>query len=135
MPRRPSLPKDPSQRAKALLDSALNPMAKSEENPAEAAILGRKGGLKGGRARGGSPQPKNDAREIAQRGRKRARWGNAVKKAEATRVRTIEVLDVVNEFDADVLFYTMAPLMKMVSALLIGSKWRQDGQSPAKIAF
>lgn len=52
MPRRKALPKDPSQRAKALLDSALagNPKAYSGED-ASMASLGRLGGLKGGRAR------------------------------------------------------------------------------------
>ncbi len=54
MPRRPALPKDPSQRAKALLDMAVGqPRGKSQAKPQEsaAATLGRLGGLKGGNSR------------------------------------------------------------------------------------
>lgn len=52
MPRRPALPKDPSQRAKAILEQAVS--ADQGQSSAEAqpmASLGRLGGLKGGRAR------------------------------------------------------------------------------------
>ena len=52
MPRRPALPKDPSQRAKAILDMATGAAAR----PAavvftEAQKFAQKGGLKGGKAR------------------------------------------------------------------------------------
>lgn len=53
MPRRPALPKDASQRAKALLDMVTGgapktaPAADTGKDPA-AVALGRKGGLKGG---------------------------------------------------------------------------------------
>lgn len=53
MPRRPALPKDPSQRAKALLDMATGQKEGNQDNPKEspAAALGRLGGLKGGNSR------------------------------------------------------------------------------------
>jgi hypothetical protein len=45
MPRRPSLPKDASQRAKAILDMATGGVARPDENPKtkQAAKAGRKG--------------------------------------------------------------------------------------------
>ena len=52
MPRRPSLPKDPSQRAKIILDMATGNAAKPEKatlTPAQE--FARTGGLKGGKAR------------------------------------------------------------------------------------
>ena len=52
MPRRPALPKDPSQRAKALLDMATGDAAKPEKLQFSAAQeFARKGGLQGGNAR------------------------------------------------------------------------------------
>jgi hypothetical protein len=52
MPRRPALPKDPSQRAKALLDMATGEAPMSTEPLLSAAQeFARKGGLQGGKAR------------------------------------------------------------------------------------
>lgn len=78
MARRPSLPKDPSQRAKALLDMAINPAKKPTlPQEGEAVKLGRLGGLKGGRARANAlsaERRKDIAKNAAD-----ARWGNADK--------------------------------------------------------
>lgn len=52
MPRRPALPKDPSQRAKTLLDMATGATAKPVAADLTAAQqFARKGGLAGGKAR------------------------------------------------------------------------------------
>jgi hypothetical protein len=49
MPRRPALPKDPSQRAKAILDMATGERAKPAASSASELV--RKAGKKGGAAR------------------------------------------------------------------------------------
>jgi len=73
MPKRPSLPKDPSQRAKALLDMATGKTAKpSAPKLSDAHEFARKGGLKGGRARAQKLTPEQRA-EIA-RAAADARW-------------------------------------------------------------
>jgi hypothetical protein len=51
MPRRPALPKDPSQRAKALLDMATGDKPREVLEETQAVKAGRKGGLAGGPAR------------------------------------------------------------------------------------
>lgn len=52
MPRRPSLPKDPSQRAKAILDMATGERDRPKSATVTAAQeFARRGGLKGGKAR------------------------------------------------------------------------------------
>ena len=51
MPRRPALPKDPSQRAKALLDMATGSRSKASPTLTESQKFAQKGGLKGGKAR------------------------------------------------------------------------------------
>lgn len=73
MPRRPALPKDPSQRAKALLDMATG--AKTDHGAAELTEtqkLAAMGGLKGGIARAKVLSPKRRS-EIASRAAK-TRW-------------------------------------------------------------
>jgi hypothetical protein len=72
MPRRPALPKDPSQRAKAILDLATGATSDSipQENPMSA--LGRAGGLKGGAARAAKLSPEK-RRQIATNAA-RKRW-------------------------------------------------------------
>jgi hypothetical protein len=58
MPRRPTLPKDPSQRAKAILDMATGSKPKSvspELTPAQK--FARFGGLKGGKIRAANMTP------------------------------------------------------------------------------
>ena len=74
MPRRPSLPKDPSQRAKALLDMATGESAKPV-SPAlnEAQTFAQKGGLKGGKARAAklSSKRRSEIAKLAAQGR----WG------------------------------------------------------------
>jgi hypothetical protein len=65
MPRRPALPKDPSQRAKALLDMATGKSAKpSQPELTDAQKFAQKGGLKGGKARADSLSSKRRS-EIA----------------------------------------------------------------------
>ena len=67
MPRRPALPKDPSQRAKAILDMATGETAKPKPpklTPAQE--FARSGGLKGGKARAASMTPERRA-EIAKK--------------------------------------------------------------------
>ena len=73
MPRRPSLPKDPSQRAKALLDMATGEAGKpSAPELTEAQKFARSGGLVGGKARSESLTPER-RKEIARKAAK-ARW-------------------------------------------------------------
>lgn len=73
MPRRPALPKDPSQRAKALLDMATGVTARpAEPELTEAQKFARSGGLKGGKARADSMTPERRA-EIAKKAAS-ARW-------------------------------------------------------------
>lgn len=74
MPRRPSLPKDPSQRAKAILDMATGETpkpAKPKLTPAQE--FARSGGLKGGKARAASMTKERRA-EIAKKAAMK-RWG------------------------------------------------------------
>lgn len=74
MPRRPSLPKDPSQRAKALLDMATGAAEKlSEPKLSVAQEFARKGGLQGGKARAKVLSAKQ-RKEIAKKAAS-ARWG------------------------------------------------------------
>ena len=73
MPRRPALPKDPSQRAKAILDMATGAIilpAQPELNDAQK--FAQKGGLRGGNARASSLSSKRRS-EIAKLAAK-ARW-------------------------------------------------------------
>ena len=74
MPRRPARPKDPSQRAKAILDMATGATPKSTQptlTPAQE--FARKGGLKGGKARAVVLDSKTRS-SIAKRAAA-ARWG------------------------------------------------------------
>lgn len=74
MPRRPALPKDPSQRAKALLDMATGVKARpTEPELTDAQKFARSGGLKGGKARAESMTPERRA-EIAKKAAAK-RWG------------------------------------------------------------
>lgn len=74
MPRRPSLPKDPSQRAKAILDLATGERGRLEEPKLTAEQeFARKGGLKGGHARAVALDAEKRS-SIAKRAA-RARWG------------------------------------------------------------
>jgi hypothetical protein len=69
-----NLPRDPNQRAKAILDIALGESdaeMEPEKDP-RAVELGRQGGLKGGQARAKKLSPER-RREIAQRAAA-ARW-------------------------------------------------------------
>jgi hypothetical protein len=73
MPRRPALPKDPSQRAKALLDMATGDTDKpSERELTEAQKFARSGGLKGGKVRAANmtPAQRSSAAKVAAK----ARW-------------------------------------------------------------
>lgn len=73
MPRRPALPKDPSQRAKAILESALSGRSTtSGDDSSSMSSFARIGGLKGGRARA----EKLSAKERSEIARKAAtkRW-------------------------------------------------------------
>jgi hypothetical protein len=76
MPRRPALPKDPSQRAKALLDMATGERPKPvEKKLTPAQEFARSGGLKGGKARAASMTPERRA-EIAKKAAAK-RWQKA----------------------------------------------------------
>ena len=73
MPKRPALPKDPSQRAKALLDFATGEKPKPvEKKLTPAQEFARSGGLKGGKARADSMTKERRA-EIAKTAAER-RW-------------------------------------------------------------
>lgn len=72
MPRRPSLPKDPSQRAKTILDMATGTRKTEENELTDTQKFARQGGLKGGKARAEALSSKRRA-EIAQRAAE-ARW-------------------------------------------------------------
>ena len=73
MPRRPALPKDPSQRAKALLDMATGETTPPTESElTEVQQFARSGGLKGGKARAAALSSTRRA-EIAKLAAK-ARW-------------------------------------------------------------
>jgi hypothetical protein len=74
--KRPALPKDPSQRAKALLDMATGERAKPvEKKLTPAQEFARSGGLKGGQARAKALSPKKRA-AIAKKAAV-ARWKTA----------------------------------------------------------
>jgi hypothetical protein len=76
MPDRSRRPRDPNQRAKLIVDIATGEIADvpADEGKNQAAVeLGRKGGLKGGKARAESMTPE-ERREAAKRAA-RARWG------------------------------------------------------------
>jgi hypothetical protein len=74
MPRRPALPKDPSQRAKAILDMATGKAQKPSTPKFTAAQeFARSGGLKGGKARAVALD-KESRSSIAKRAAQ-ARWG------------------------------------------------------------
>jgi len=74
MARRPALPKDPSQRAKAILDMATGATPKKPKlTPAQE--FARKGGLKGGNARA-VVLDKETRSSIAKRAAQ-ARWGKS----------------------------------------------------------
>jgi hypothetical protein len=74
MPRRPALPKDPSQRAKALLDMATGAAKKPDETSlSPSQEFARKGGLQGGPARA-KVLSEGKRRAIAKKAAK-ARWG------------------------------------------------------------
>ncbi len=77
MPKRARMPRDPNQLAKAVVDFATGQREpdppRPEKDPA-AVSLGRRGGLKGGKARAANmtPEERSDsARKAAQ-----ARWGS-----------------------------------------------------------
>ena len=74
MPRRPALPKDPSQRAKALLDSALGKGSPKVPDSVKVVVseFARQGGLKGGKARAQKLSSKTRS-EIARKAAT-ARW-------------------------------------------------------------
>lgn len=73
MPRRPALPKDPSQRAKALLDMVTSEGGKQSQELSEAQKFAQKGGLKGGKARAAKLSSARRS-EIAKVAAKK-RWG------------------------------------------------------------
>jgi hypothetical protein len=78
MPERSRRPRDPNQRAKLIVDIATGEI---EDTPADegknaaAVELGRKGGLKGGKARADS-MTAEQRKEAAQKAA-RARWGKS----------------------------------------------------------
>jgi hypothetical protein len=72
MTKRPKRPSDPNQLAKRIIDIAIGNDPDARKDPA-AVALGRKGGLKGGKARAAKLSPEKRA-EIAQKAAK-ARWG------------------------------------------------------------
>ena len=71
MTKRPKRPSDPNQLAKRIIDIAIGNAPDARKDPA-AVALGRRGGLKGGKARAASLTPEKRA-EIARRAA-RARW-------------------------------------------------------------
>ena len=75
MAKRKRLPADTNQKAKAIVDLVTDQPkpTPSDEIRAAAAALGRKGGLKGGKARAAKLSPKRRS-EIAKKAAK-ARWG------------------------------------------------------------
>jgi hypothetical protein len=81
MPRRPALPKDPSQRAKALLDMATG-AADKPSSPQFSAVqkFAQQGGLKGGNARAVALD-KETRSSIAKKAAK-ARWGRKDEESE-----------------------------------------------------
>ena len=74
MPERSRRPRDLNQLAKSIVDEAVGDVPKSEKDPL-AVELGRRGGLKGGRARADSMTAERRA-EIAKKAAA-ARWGRA----------------------------------------------------------
>lgn len=78
MAKHPKRPRDPSQLAKLIVDMATGqapPDTTVDRKDPAAVALGRKGGLKGGRARAASLSAKKRA-EIAKKGAK-ARWNKS----------------------------------------------------------
>ena len=74
MAKKVKLPTDPNKRAKSIVDIATEAKPEiSDEIRLAAAALGRKGGLKGGKARAAVLTPKRRS-EIAKKAAK-ARWG------------------------------------------------------------
>lgn len=77
MTKKTKLPTDLNQKAKSIVDLATGeieiPQPPTDEIKAAAAALGRKGGLKGGKARAKSLTPERRA-EIAKKAAK-TRWG------------------------------------------------------------
>jgi hypothetical protein len=76
MPDRSRRPRDPNQLGKLIVDIAtgeVDDTAKDDGKDPAAVALGRKGGLKGGKARAESMTPEQ-RKEAAQRAA-RARWG------------------------------------------------------------
>jgi hypothetical protein len=71
MAKRRKLPTDPNQLAKRIIDIATGNDPESQKDPA-AVALGRRGGLKGGKARAAKLSPEKRA-EIARRAAQ-ARW-------------------------------------------------------------
>lgn len=72
----PKRPRDPNQLAKLTLDLATGEAQEAEvpEKDAAAVELGRRGGLKGGKARAAKMTPKQ--RSAAARKAAEARWGS-----------------------------------------------------------
>ena len=81
MPRRPALPKDPSQRAKAILDMATGKTSKPKAPQFNAAQeFARSGGLKGGKARAVALD--KEKRSSIARTAAKARWGRRDEESE-----------------------------------------------------
>jgi hypothetical protein len=77
MPKRSRMPRDPNQLAKAVVDFATGqrkPDPPARPKDAAAVELGRKGGLKGGKARAAMLTPKQ--RSDSARKAALARWGS-----------------------------------------------------------
>lgn len=73
--KRPSRPRDPNQLAKLIADIAtgqIDPIVTDDGKDLAAVLMGRRGGIKGGRARAKKLSPER-RREIAQRAAA-ARW-------------------------------------------------------------
>jgi hypothetical protein len=77
MPKRSRMPRDPNQLAKAVVDFATGQREPDSPRPAKdplAVELGRRGGLKGGKARAASLTP--EERTDSARKAALARWGS-----------------------------------------------------------
>ena len=70
------MPRDPSQRAKKTLDLFTGEVESERVKDPAAVELGRKGGLKGGKARAAKLSPEQRS-EIARKAAA-ARWGNRI---------------------------------------------------------
>lgn len=78
MPKRSRMPRDPNQLAKAVVEFATGQREPDPEPPAKdplAVELGRRGGLKGGKARAASMT--SEERKASARKAALARWGSA----------------------------------------------------------